>query len=918
MTRARMSPSGHGPLVIRTIGSTMAGPAHAGDSLVTGAAPWGQVKSMNSIIRAKTTIPRADGRELERSRLAARLDAMSAGGQRALTICAAAGFGKTILAAQWARTRGTAGRRVAWVTLDPSDNCPSRFWRVVGEALTLSVGAGSSRPPTESLLVPVSRTEWLDGLLEHIGSGPGDVVLVLDNCEHLVDSSLLQELDYAIQHAPAGFRMMLSGRILPELPALYRLDLLGAVGRITQDDLAFRRREVGRLVEPLRLDVDLVLEATEGWPAAVALMHSAGRQHPDGAAGTEDGSFQLGRLCGPLFRSFSPDVRMALGVMALIEPFTVEDFTAALARSDAPQLLEAALRTSGLVVRIAAGSFRLQRPLSRWLLEEGLGGTPLEPALVHARMARRRLHAGQHIQALRHAGKADDGGLLRDVVAVSGLHLLWTNDLAALTSILREASSVESVELSLLDSLLSLAEGDMRAVGMKLERADGARLEGDLPLPFNALRRGLEAQLLLARGRADEALAHLDGTTGSTLPPDVAVFLANLRSAALLVASRTDEAQGSAAAGVTAADERDNPGARMDARIAKAGLAAALEDFVPAAADARWAVREGETHRLRYSPRLRPAHLIIAWSAYHQLDDDVARLHNAFVFKSRTTPAIVARSASKLELMLTFASSHRPAEVAAELLDMTRFDLAQGGHPQGLAVCALQVAEMLLSLRRADDLTALKVDLRKYQGISGELHVISAWEHVLGGQLGRARQLLTGVSTELVTSQSRLALITALGMLARIELLEARPFKAREVLDRALGLAAAHGTVRGIAFAGEAVRDALERDRNHYPRFAREVDLLVVRGRRQTREIDGPPLTPREIELVGLLPTLATVEELALDLQISTNTVKTHLRGIYRKLGVGTRRDAIAAAARLGLLAPTPAPSWAPRRAPAR
>ena len=61
------------------------------------------------------------------------------------------------------------------------------------------------------------------------------------------------------------------------------------------------------------------------------------------------------------------------------------------------------------------------------------------------------------------------------------------------------------------------------------------------------------------------------------------------------------------------------------------------------------------------------------------------------------------------------------------------------------------------------------------------------------------------------------------------------------------------------------------------------------------------PLSPRERELLALLPTMRTVDEIADGLYISASTVKTHLRSIYAKLGVGTRRDAVAAARRQGL-----------------
>lgn len=872
---------------------------------------------MNSIIRAKTTVPGIGAHELDRPRLIARLDAFREAGCGAVTIGAAAGSGKTTLAAQWARKRVGSGDHVAWVSLDPSDDVPARFWGLVTEALEPSDGTPgrwTSPPPA----APAARIGWLDALLDHAGGGTVNSVLVLDNCEYLRDTGLLLEVDYAVQRAPQGFTVVFCGRQLPELPSFYRLDLDGALGRVGQEELMLRRREVARLFASACPDVDLLLDATEGWPAAVVLAQAMGDGKAPAAAVTHSTAY-LDRLCGQLFPSFSEEVRSALAVMALIEPFTVDDLCTALASTDAPRVFDAAVRASGLVVPAhAPGSFRLHRLLSRWLLDGGSGATAIDRPLVHARMARRRLRQARHAEALAHAGRAGDGGLLRDVAAVSGLHLLWSNDLAALDAVLRDLGSVESVELGLLDSLLSFAMGEPGRARRKLERADQMDQQGSLDAPFSALRTALEAHLMLGRGRPEEALEHLRGVSVEALPPDVGLFVSNALSAALIATTRLNEAADAARGCVATADERDNPGARIDAHITRAALATAMEDFTPAARDAWTAIREGELQGLRYSPRLRPAHLVLAWGAYHQLDDDGARFHNAFVFRATSTPPSVAHSASKLRLMLSFPSSAKPVEVAEGLLERIRFDLAHGAQPQDVAVCSLQVAEMMLSLRRVEDLTMLKVDLRRYQGISGELQVISAWEHLLAGQLNRARQLLTPVASEYVKSQSKVGMTTALAMLARLELLENRPFKAREALERALALASARGSVRGIRFAGETVRSALERDRHHYPRFAREVDLLVNQRRRPVQEIAGPPLTPREIELVALLPTFATVDELALDLQISTNTVKTHLRGIYRKLGVGTRREAIAAADKLGLLAPTPAPLRVLRSAGAR
>jgi LuxR family maltose regulon positive regulatory protein len=62
------------------------------------------------------------------------------------------------------------------------------------------------------------------------------------------------------------------------------------------------------------------------------------------------------------------------------------------------------------------------------------------------------------------------------------------------------------------------------------------------------------------------------------------------------------------------------------------------------------------------------------------------------------------------------------------------------------------------------------------------------------------------------------------------------------------------------------------------------------------------PLTAREQAVLRLLPTQRSFDEIAADLTVSANTVKTHVRAIYTKLGVTRRRDAVTVAVERGLL----------------
>ena len=64
------------------------------------------------------------------------------------------------------------------------------------------------------------------------------------------------------------------------------------------------------------------------------------------------------------------------------------------------------------------------------------------------------------------------------------------------------------------------------------------------------------------------------------------------------------------------------------------------------------------------------------------------------------------------------------------------------------------------------------------------------------------------------------------------------------------------------------------------------------------------PLSPRERAVLRYLPTMMSNQEIASELFVSVNTVKTHLKAIYRKLDVADRREAVRRARALELLAP--------------
>jgi LuxR family maltose regulon positive regulatory protein len=125
---------------------------------------------------------------------------------------------------------------------------------------------------------------------------------------------------------------------------------------------------------------------------------------------------------------------------------------------------------------------------------------------------------------------------------------------------------------------------------------------------------------------------------------------------------------------------------------------------------------------------------------------------------------------------------------------------------------------------------------------------------------------------------------------------------ADKALRAALELAGPRRALRPFYDAGPEVRKLLVPQIGRLGRLDAFVSELMDAIPAAPRPADTAELTPREVQLLRELPSLATIEEIAATLYVSVNTVKTHLRNVYRKLGVTSRREAVVMARQRGLL----------------
>jgi len=194
---------------------------------------------------------------------------------RLVVISAPAGWGKTCLLRDW-RLADTASR-TAWVSVDPGDNDPVRFWaHVIASVAGVSQGFGAAA----SHVLTASGADGTDAVLpllfNELAVLPEPVTLVLDDYHLITNQDILRSAAFLVEHLPPVFRLALAARADPELP-LARLRARGEMLEIRADDLRFTEAETAALLNGTlglalgAADIRALQERTEGWAAGLYL-----------------------------------------------------------------------------------------------------------------------------------------------------------------------------------------------------------------------------------------------------------------------------------------------------------------------------------------------------------------------------------------------------------------------------------------------------------------------------------------------------------------------------------------------------------------------------------------------------------------------------------------------------------------------
>jgi LuxR family transcriptional regulator, maltose regulon positive regulatory protein len=297
------------------------------------------------LLATKLYIPRPRPDFLARPRLLERLAEATA---RELTVvCTPAGFGKTTLLGEWARS---SERPVAWLSLDEGDNDPARFWRYVAATLDqVRVGIGERVGALLRGPGPASLEAVVTVVVNQLAGLPDEVALVLDDY-HLIEAAPVHHtLGVLLERGPPQLRLVLASRADPPLP-LARLRARGQLAELRERDLRFTADEAAALLKAatgLELpagSVAALAARTEGWAAGLQLaaLSLKGHADPAGFVATFSGShrYVLDYLATEVLDRQPDEVRAFLLETSVLERLCGPLCDAVTGRADGQRLLE--------------------------------------------------------------------------------------------------------------------------------------------------------------------------------------------------------------------------------------------------------------------------------------------------------------------------------------------------------------------------------------------------------------------------------------------------------------------------------------------------------------------------------------------------------------------------------------------------
>lgn len=912
--------------------------------------------AQHTLISSKLAPPRNTGRAVSREQLLSRL--MEGRRRRCLVLQGPAGSGKTTILAGWRLALLPLGFDVAWLHLTHEDNEPTRLLDYLlasvaqaapGATLDAAdyAGRGIDSEAVERALISLVR-----GIAAH----PRELVLIMDDLQHLTDVRIHDALQWLLDYAPANLHLVFASRSALPL-SLERLRALGDIVELHAQDLRFSAQESERFLQIQlgqvdRADAQRLHQLADGWAAGLQLLAIAWKKRRQAqakggsadAGGADHAGFSQVQDPQAFADYFEKEVLSRLSapeLELLIQVSACPRFCAPLcvALLERPQedvaldALLARLESDNLFVIPVDGAERMVWYRLHPLLRETLRGrlaqrSPQVLRRIHQTAWRWFRDHGLIDEAVRLAVAAGEGAAAAAMVEKSAHAFAVRGDLRKLISLVRQLPP-EQVQARV-GLRLWMIRVELFARELDTFSEHIARLRPDIP-PDDAMSHYwltlLEASLALQRDDTDAAQALLPRLLAA---PQGADALATGGRDNLLTWFYMHRGEYELARRIQQANPmrlidgvplRGTASGTLQGR-ALVGLSYALEGRMTQAERIyREVLREANEAGGTCIDASYLATGLLAEVLYEHDETEavIELLENRVDALER-----VSIPDSVLRVHRALAAAHwaagRRLEGMASLERLEDYSAALGLDRLLVYSLAMQVQWRLelgepaaaeLALQRVNAIDARHENAQ--HSAQGEIAVVAERARILWamarGDLDDADRRIVRL-TAILEQRGRQRLIAQLTLMqAAIAMRRGRLETARDCTLTALRRGHRLGLVRSLLQADPQVPQLIAdvaSDPELDPVLAFYAQRLLEAARAAARSAASPappaaepqpavePLSERERDVLLLLMQAMPNKKIALALGVSIDTVKWHLKNIYGKLGVTSRDEAVA------------------------
>lgn len=875
------------------------------------------------------------------------MECIEEGMKRTFTlILAPAGFGKTTLIAEWART---ADMPVAWLSLERSERSSERFLSYLIHALQqVSPQVGQTAQVMLTSGQAMAEDAVLFSLLNDLSEIKEDFAVVLDDY-HLLDGSEVNAiLQSMLEYLPAQIHLVITTRTLPEL-SLARLRARDQLVEINAADLRFTESEVRDFLEQMGAplppeQISHLNQSTEGWAVGLQLAGLTLTRQPFDWNIPAGQAHIFDYLAEEVLRRENPEVQEFLKVSALFDRFSIP-----LCNHLFSSLIFRSLENGG--GREGADILAYLERANLFLVPLDSTGTWFRYHALFTEFLRRQLSPEQSSKLYQAASLWFEENNLLDEAIHYATHAADHERTAALLethyldmiqrgeqSAVLEWIGTLPPELMENRPRLWLAKGWGSVIALDSPQAEACAEKAEALIPTDRmsdqLRGEAQALRILTKVFAGKVVSTEEISSAFSLLVEGDDFLHGMLhfnlSIHYVMLGDTAQALESYAETLEVTKKLNNPLLSIishvqigETRQIRGALGLAERAFQQVIQYARETL--GERTFLLAMPLISYSDLL---REQNRFDEAVRHAEQGIAFAQLWQP--IASMDGQIALARIEAAQNRWDEAFARLEQAIRVAESSTSVIDD-TIAALQLVRLNLlhgDLSKAQHLIQVyeleKIGSGKYFYFWEMTHLVLLRAKVLSlqsdprpfgsAQGGSAPVILEALSTLIAESERRervTPVIEASILRAYAHHAVAQHEAAAESLSHALTLGAQCGYVRIFADEGRQLLHLIEQYRNKlraphayveeiHNRIQKELATQTASSVVERQQLT--PLTRRELDILQLLAAGKSNQEIAIDRVLTLNTVKKHVANILQKLGVANRTQAVLEARQKGWL----------------